>query len=51
MALSPLLLFPKGAQAISLIFLLNSLLKGKNAWATTLKTALKRTKKELPYKA
>ena len=45
---SPLLLFPKGAQAISPFSLLKSLLKGKIAWAPTLKTALKRTKKKPP---
>ena len=32
------------------IFLLNSLLKGKIAWAPTLKTALKKTKKKPPNK-
>ena len=37
---------PSGAQAVSLFFLLKSLLKGKTAWAPTLKTALKKDKKE-----
>ena len=51
MAPSPLLLFQKGAKAISLLFLLRSLLKGKLAWAPTLKTALKKTKEEqFPFK-
>ena len=49
MATSPLLSFPKGAQAIFPIFLLKSPLQGKIAWAPTLKKALKRTKKKPPH--